>query len=190
MEALPCETTFRACHDSGPRKLAPKYIVIHSTESPNHKGTARNVAFYFSKPISADLPASAHRVVDDYECYKTLPDNVIPWAAPPFNSRGLHIEQCGYAKWSRNEWFKHGETISHAARLAAQWAIAYDIPVTWLTVAGCKAHRAGITSHRNVSLAFGKSTHSDPGDPTGNKHYPYDFFMAKTLSWFARLKDV
>ena len=189
MTTLKCNNSFRACHDSGPRKLPPKYIIIHSTESPNRKGSARNVAFYFSKPINSDLPPSVQCTVDDYECYRSLPDNVIPWAAPPFNSRGLHVEQCGYAKWSRAEWLKHRATIDHAALLAAKWANAYQIPVTWLTVAGCKAHRPGITSHRNVSLAFGKSTHSDPGDPEGNKHYPYDYFMAKTTAYASLLKD-
>jgi len=189
VKALKCNGSFRAYHDSGIRSLSPKYIVIHSTESPNHKGSARNVAYYFSKPIDDELPPSVQCTVDDYECYRSLPDDYIPWAAPPFNSRGLHVEQCGYAKWSRAEWLAHRATIDHAALLSARWSIAYSIPLLWLTVAGCKAHRSGITSHRNVSLAFGKSTHSDPGDPTENKHYPYDYFMAKVKAYSTLLKD-
>lgn len=161
----------RAANDSGPRPLAPKYIVIHSTESPNDKGSARNVASYFSRPSTE---ASVHTVMDDYECYRCLPDMVIPWGAPPFNSRGLHIEQCGYAKWTRPEWMRHRATIDRTARAAAYWAKAYRIPIRWLTPAACKAYRSGITSHANVSAAFGQSDHTDPGSG-----YPYDYFLTK-----------
>lgn len=183
---LSCNKSIRAANDSGPRRLSPKYVVIHSTESPNAKGSAKNVATFFSRPSTQ---ASVHRVVDDNACYQTLPDNVIPWGAPPFNSRGLHIEQCGYAKWTRAEWLSHRATIDKAALITAQWANAYRIPITWLSVAGCKAQRSGITSHRNVSQAFGQSDHYDPGDPTNNKHYPYDYFMAKVNAYSLLLKD-
>ena len=162
----------------GTRKLAPKYVVIHSTESPNRPGSAKDVASFFARGGNPDNPASTTITVDDTECYRSLTDEVIPWAAPPFNSRGLHIEQCGFAKWTRAEWFKHKPTIDKAAQAAAYWAMAYDIPVRFLTPGGCKANRAGITCHRNVSLAFGLSDHSDPG-PTDNKHYPYDYFIQR-----------
>lgn len=163
--------SIRAANDSGPRPLAPKYIVIHSTESPNAKGSARNVANYFKQPSTQ---ASVQTVMDDYECYRCLPDMVIPWGAPPFNSRGLHIEQCGYAKWTRAEWMRHRATIDRTAKAAAYWAKYYHIPIRWLSVAACKAYSSGITSHANVSLAFGHSDHTDPGSG-----YPYDYFLTK-----------
>lgn len=183
---LNCNREFRAANDSGPRSLSPKYIVIHSTESRNRKGSARAVAAYFARPTT---PASVQLTVDDFDCYRSLPDNVIPWGAPPFNSRGLHVEQCGYAAWTRAEWLAHRPTIDKAALAVARWSVMYDIPLTWLTPAGCKQYRSGVTSHRNVSLAFGQSDHTDPGDPKGNKHYPYDYFMAKAKAYATLLKD-
>lgn len=171
--------SIRAANDSGKRNLKKvplKYIVIHSTESPNRKNSAQNVAHFFQQP---DTQASVQLVMDDRECIRCLPDDIIPWGAPPLNTRGLHIEQCGFAAWSRAEWYEHLATINRAAKAAAYWAKAYHIPVTFLSPAMLKANKPGITSHRNVSLAFGLSDHTDPG-PEGNKHYPYDHFMAKT----------
>ena len=164
-------TFLKAANDSGPRKQPPKYIVIHSTESPNERHSARNVAQFFHRP---ETQASVQIVVDDYECYRCLGDDLIPWGAPPFNSRGLHIEQCGYAKWTRPEWLRHRATIDRAARAAAYWAKAYRIPVKFLSVTNCKRYEPGITTHHNVSLAFGKSDHTDPGSG-----YPIDYFMGK-----------
>jgi hypothetical protein len=40
---------------------------------------------------------------------------------------------------------------------------AYDVPVVFLTPADLLAGKHGITTHANVSLAFGESTHWDPG---------------------------
>lgn len=169
--------SIRAANDSGPRNLQPKYIVIHSTESPNNKGSARAVANYFKN----GAPASVQVVMDDFECYRCLPDMVIPWGAPPFNSRGLHIEQCGRAAWTRAEWFEHRATIDRTAKAAAYWAKYYSIPPRWLSPARCKNYMSGITSHRNVAIAFGKTDHTDPG-PEDNKHYPYDYFLRKVQS--------
>jgi len=186
--AKKCDTTYRACHDSGPRRVPIKYLVIHSTESPNTKGAAKRIAQYFSRPVNNDIPPSTQLTVDDLTCYRSVPDNVIPWAAPPFNSAGLHIEQVGYARWSRAEWMQHRATIDNCAYHVALWATAYKIPIRWLSPNKCKNYLPGITSHRNVSLAFHKSDHSDPG-PEGNKNYPYDYFMAKVKTFAAIWED-
>lgn len=171
---LDCKYLEAAKH-SGLRSLTPKYIVIHSTETENIKGSAKSVALYFHN--ASNHGASTQLVLDDVSCWRTLHDNVIPWAAPPFNSRGLHIELCGRAAWSRAEWWEHIVTIRKAAQATAYWAADYDIPLRWLSPAMCKKYASGITSHRNVSLAFKKSTHTDPG-AEGGKHFPYDRFMA------------
>lgn len=162
----------------GTRALPPKYVVIHSTESPNQTGSAKAVAEFFARGGNPNDPASTTITVDDTSCYRSLTDEVIPWAAPPFNSRGLHIEQCGYAAWTRAEWWKHKATIDKAAQAAAYWAIAYKIPIRFLSPAACKRYASGITCHRNISEAFGLSSHTDPG-PLDNKHYPYDYFMQR-----------
>lgn len=165
----PCNRTYRAAHDSGNRPLTSiKYVVLHSTESP--PGSAKAVAEYFTTQGSG---GSAHLVIDDVSCYGCLPDNVTPWAAPPFNSNGFHIEQVGYANWSRREWLIHEATVERSAFKAALRCNAHGIRLVWLDSSALQAGaKTGITTHAAVSAAFHKSDHHDPGGG-----YPGDRFM-------------
>src|SRR5215510_4526618 len=101
-----CSTKYRAFHHSGARPLsAIKWIVMHSTEGD----TALGAAAWFANPASG---GSAHLCVDDRYCFRTLPDGIIPWAAPGANTQGFHIEQAGYARWTSLIWSsKHRATL-------------------------------------------------------------------------------
>lgn len=170
MAAFPaCDRRYRAAHDSGTRPLtAIKYVVLHSTESP--PGSAKAVAEYFTTQGSG---GSAHLVVDDTSCYGCLPDNVTPWGAPPVNQNGFHIEQCGYAAWSRKEWLSHEATVERAAYKAALRCKTHDLRLVWLDSSALQAGaKSGITTHAAVSDAFHLSDHHDPG-----VSYPADRFM-------------
>ena len=104
-----------AAHNSGPRSRAQlKWIVLHDTEG----GSAASVASQFA---SQNATASTHLVVDDKECYRMVPDLVIPWGAPGGNTAGLHIEQVGWARWSRATWLAHEKTLRRSAYKAARW---------------------------------------------------------------------
>ena len=105
---------YPAYRTSGRRPLAAvTWIVLHSTEG----GTAASVARYFQ---SSSARGSAHLVVDNYECQRCLPNSAVPWAAPGANYAGFHIEQCGFAKWSTEEWRSHRATLERAAYKAAR----------------------------------------------------------------------
>lgn len=151
-------------------------IVIHSTVSACEPGGARQIAAYFR---SASAGGSAHYVVDPDEVVQAAWDSVICWHAPP-NAHSLGIEMCdnpgplpndkpGTARWRAAKrswrWVQPNQRamLRRTARLAAQLALAYGVPVRFLTVADLKAGHHGITTHANVSLAFGQSTHWDPG---------------------------
>jgi hypothetical protein len=145
--------------------------VLHDTEGP----TAKGAAAYFTTQASG---GSSNLVVDDTECYRVLDDLVIPWGAPPLNTAGFHIEQAGYAAWTRGEWLRHRVTIERAAykaSLRCQW---YKIPPRHLDVAELRADfnlhapRGGVVTHATISAAFHDSTHTDPGPG-----YPMDVFM-------------
>jgi hypothetical protein len=169
----PCDTTYKADFHGGTRPLSDiKYVVLHSTESPNTKGSAQGVAKFFTTAKTG----SANLVVDDRSCFLCLPDSVVPYAAPPLNTTGFHIEQCGYSAWSKAQWMLHLPTIYRAAYKASLRVQEHNIPPVWLTVADLKAGKKGITSHNNISLAFRESSHTDPGP-----NYPESTFM-----WFLR----
>lgn len=169
-----CLTTYRAAHSSGtrPAKLI-RYIVLHDTEGPTAIGAAR----YFTEQASG---GSSNLVVDDHDCFRVLGDLVIPWGAPPLNTSGFHIEQAGFAAWSRAEWLDHANTIERAAYKAALRCERFKIPARVLNVAQLRADFAqhepggGVVTHATVSAAFQESTHTDPGPG-----YPIDVFMQR-----------
>lgn len=176
---LPLHTALKACRilraarDSGARSRSQiKWVVLHSTEG----GTAESVARYFHTTARA----STHLVVDDKECWRMVPDLVIPWGAPGVNTGGLHIEQCGYARWSRDEWMRHSATLDRSAAKAARWAYMYGIPLRWVGPLGLKLGRRGVTTHADASKAFTPGGHTDPGPG-----FPKDYWMKTAKAYLA-----
>lgn len=173
----------QAVHHSGTRVMSPIHLVIHATDGGCYRGAAKATAEFFTRVINEDSPGSAHIVVDEDECYRCLHDNVIPWAVPPFNASGLHMEFCGKANWSRTQWLRHKPMLDRGAKGFAGWSLYYNIPPVWLTVDRCKRRLPGITSHANVSRAFGLSDHTDPGDG-----FPFDYLLGRIAEWRYRLE--
>lgn len=141
----------------------PTLIVLHSMEAPEKGDSAESTARFFQ---NIDRPASAHYDVDNNSIVQSVKDNVVAYAAPGANSNGLHIEQAGYAKQSAAEWLDpYGvDLIKNVAGLVVEKCRQYNIPPTWLMAADLLAGRThGVTTHNEVSKAFHKSTHWDPG---------------------------
>lgn len=166
----PCSREFfPAYHTSGKRPLENIWwIVWHDEEA----STARSAATYFQSKASG---GSAHLCVDDSECYRCLPNEAIPWGAPGANENGFHIEQAGFAKWSAVIWKSHVNTLRRCAWKTAVHCKQFGIPTVFLRADDLKANKKGITTHREVSKAFG-GTHTDPGPL-----YPIAMVM-----WFVR----
>ncbi len=147
---------------------ALKYIVLHSTEST---GTGAAVASYFQSPSSG---GSSQVVVGEDGAFQCVPDLRQPAGAPGANSDGLHIEVVGLAKWTREEWFQRApKALRRCAEVLGKWSREYKIPLVFLSAADLKAgDRRGVTTHYEVSQAFKKSDHWDPG--TG---FPLDYVL-------------
>lgn len=175
--AADCLTTFRAAHDSGHRDTDEiRWIVMHDTEG----GTAHSVARFFA---SASATGSAHLVVDDVACYRTLPNDVIPWAAPGANKAGFHIEQCGFARWSVVVWTTHLATLNRAAYKTAFHCIRFGLPVRFVDADGLRRGSRGITTHAECTRAFG-GNHTDPG-----VFWPRRLFMMRVAAYHRALLD-
>jgi hypothetical protein len=174
--AAPCKQR-RARHDSGHRRATDiRYVVIHDTEG----GTASSNAAWFASPASA---ASTQLVVDDRECYRCLPDLVIPWGAPGANTHGLHIEHAGFAHWTRRVWLEHSAMLERSAYKTARWCWQYRLPRRWLTVAQLRRHERGFCTHAQASAAFPPNDgHSDPG-----AHFPKDLYMRLVRKHYAAI---
>lgn len=172
----PCAQGPRAANSSGPRRASQiKFIVVHSAEASDDIGadtTAEGVANYFSRPSTQ---ASTQLAVDRDSCVRMLSDLVIPWGAAGANTTGLHVEICGRAKWTRQEWLSPQRTtmLDRAAYRVAEWCYTYDIPARWVGPLSLRLGRKGITTHYDVNQAFKRGSHWDPGPG-----FPKDEFLA------------
>jgi len=184
-----------AAHDSGPGNIPATRVVIHSTVSPCEPGGRHDIARYFRSEVAK---GSAHYVTDPVGACQVVHDHVIAWHAPP-NAHSFGIEMCdtpgpvpgdrpGSAlfKAAKRAWRwrrPNQQALLHVtAQLTAELCGAYDIPTTFLSPRMLRAGRHGITTHANVSKAFGQSTHWDPG------FWPRRRFMRLTRDYLAELK--
>ena len=141
--------------------------------------SAAGVANFFA----GSAQASTQLAADDKECWRMVPDLVIPWGAPGANSDGLHIEICGYAKWKKDEWLEHKPMLRRSAFKVAKWCWLYDIPVRWLTDKQLANGTArGLTTHNQVSQVFKRGTHWDPGP-----NFPFDVFLKWVKEYLAEI---
>ena len=172
-----CLRDFTAIRTSGTRALSVvRWIVIHSTEG----SSARSSAQWFT---NSQAQGSAHLVVDDIECYRTLKDEVIPWGAPGANTMGWHLELSGKAAWTRSQWLDHKKTLRRGAFKAALMAKELDIPVDVLNASEIRQGRKGFVTHALCTEAFRTAGgHSDPG---GN--FARDTFMEMARTFRAEM---
>jgi N-acetyl-anhydromuramyl-L-alanine amidase AmpD len=156
-------------------------IVIHTMEAPESVNTAENVAKYFQRK---SVRASAHYCIDSNSVVQCVRDRDVAWGAPGANHNGLHLEHAGYAKQGSAQWSDPYSTamLKLSARLAARLCNAHRIPVRWLTPGLLKQGLRGFTSHHNVSLAFRKSTHTDPGP-----NFPHALYLKLVQTELSRL---
>lgn len=147
-------------HDTDGRKI--DLIVIHTMEMAEKGDTAESCANYFKKKSSG---VSAHFCVDNNSIVQCVREKDVAWAAPGANSDGLQIEHAGRAAQKAVDW---SDTYSKSmlklsAELAAGLCEDWKIPARFILAPGLAAGLRGVTTHAEVSKAFGLSAHWDPG---------------------------
>lgn len=149
-------------------------IVLHTMEYPERPTGAEWCADYFAR--TGAPRASAHYMVDNDTIVQGVRDVDVAWAAPGANHNGIQIEHAGYAAQGKKGWADaySQSMLKLSGGLTAKLCRRHRVPVRWLTVADLKAGRRGITSHANVSAAFKRSDHTDPG---------HDFPVELYLRW-------
>ena len=169
-----CDRSYKATYHGGTRPLNTiLWLVLHDTEG----STAQGAAAYFA---SNEKTGSAHFCIDANRCYRTLDPDVIAYAAfSPANEKGLHFEQAGFARWTRQEWLTVGRgTIERTAYRVAYWGVQLGIPLRWLTDSQLRGEKVkGLTTHAQITRCF-TGDHTDPGP-----NYPKDIFMARARYW-------
>lgn len=144
-------------------------VVMHATVSPCEVGGARKVARYFQSDSAGGL---AHFVVDPSETVQSCQESISCWHAPP-NGGSLGVELCDPQAGPSERWYDapHQQMLSRAAALVADLCARHNVPVEYVNSAGLKAARHGITMHSDVSQAFHKSSHTDPGTGFPMAHF-------------------
>lgn len=166
-------------------------VVIHTSEQANdidptddadqlmralqRPGTSGGPGKYYGSGYHAvtDLvPAGYHQIA--------------PWHArtnsvPPLNSRALHVCVPERVSFSRTEWIDSGHVI-FLARFIIDAHKTYGIPYRRLFVNDLKGHLgqdghyngpSGYCGHKDVSLAYALSDHTDP-----YPNFPWDYLDA------------
>lgn len=170
--------TFIQAAYCGPTRAGARIdlLVVHTMESQEKPGTAKNVALWFGGKTKAAPPkASAHYCVDDVDVIQCVSESVVAWAAPGANKNGIHIEHAGYAAQTPVQW---GDLYSRAmlqnsAILAADICKRHAIPIVRLSVGDLKAGRRGFCGHVDITNAFGAGKgHTDPGPS-----FPWELYL-------------
>lgn len=156
-------------------------IVIHTMEAAEKPTTAEAVAAWFA---GKDAPkASAHYSLDQDSIVQSVKDKDVAWAAPGANHNGLQLEHAGYAAQTGRQWEDPSSRsmLELSALLTAELCRDHGIPAEYVDAKGLQEGQRGITTHAQVSVAFRKSTHSDPG-----KNFPMAWYLGRVRAYLDR----
>lgn len=160
---------------SGEGNKPIRRVVIHSAVMPCEPGRARQLAEWNAKGTTG---GSWHYATDPAATFQCSWDSFVCHHAPP-NAGSLGVEMADYPgqrptgktraalhklrkvwRWARKP---HRLMLARTARLTAELVVDYSLPVEFLSVRQLRAGQRGITTHDNVSKAWGQSSHWDPG---------------------------
>ena len=138
-------------------------VVMHTMEIAERPDAAEICARWFASRASQ---VSAHYCVDADTVIQCVREKDIAWHARGGNTASIGIELAGVASQTRRDWkdVDSSAVLERAAALVADVCRRRRIPVRWLVADDLRAGRRGLTGHVEVSRAFGKSDHWDPGD--------------------------
>ena len=151
-------------------------VVIHSMEIAETSGAAETCARWFASPASE---VSAHYCVDADSIVQCVREDDIAWHARGGNTNSIGIELAGYAGQKTLGWNDDYSraVLERAAGLTAEVCERHGIPIRRIRAAELVTGRRGITGHADVSAAFRKSDHWDPGPD-----FPWARFLRLTRS--------
>jgi N-acetyl-anhydromuramyl-L-alanine amidase AmpD len=137
-------------------------VVMHTMEIAERPGAAAICARWFATEASQ---VSAHYCVDSRTIIQCVREHDIAWHARGGNTQSIGVELAGFASQTRRDWGDAYSTavLRRASTLVGDACTRRAIPVRWLAADDLVAGRRGITGHVEVSRAFHRSDHWDPG---------------------------
>jgi N-acetyl-anhydromuramyl-L-alanine amidase AmpD len=156
---------------TAPRKI--DLVVIHCAEVlPGAQGAEWLLRYCAEN----DRVASWHYAVDQDSVTQSVRENDVAYHAPGANARGIGIELATVGQPTAAEWADpyHQKMLTLAAWLTAGICARHKIDPFFVDAGGLLEFRRGITTHSEVSRAYKKSNHQDPGP-----NFPAAAFLAK-----------
>ena len=152
---------------------AIEVVVMHTMEIAERPDAAKICARWFESPVSN---VSAHYCVDAGSVVQCVREKNVAWHARGGNTNSIGVELAGYAHQTTRDWEDDysSAVLARAASVVADVCRRRRIPVRWLVAGDLVAGRHGITSHAEVSLAYRKSDHWDPGPG-----FPIEAFLGR-----------
>jgi N-acetyl-anhydromuramyl-L-alanine amidase AmpD len=153
----------RARHFTPANRSAVDLVVLHSMEAPEKPDTAEAVARWMAGKTAPQ--ASFHYGVDVDSVVRLVADKDVAWHAPGANHNGIGVEHAGYAGQRPLDWADpYSAAMLHlSAQLVAALVERWSVPIKWVGAAELVKGVRGITTHAEVSVAFKRSDHWDPG---------------------------
>lgn len=170
----------------GRRRNSRILFVIHDMELDDSPTTAEACARYFER---GTVQASAHLMADGDSVVQGVLLGDTAFAAPGANSDGIQLELAGRARHTREKWLAEDDVLTMGAIAAADVVVAFrrfgiHLPIRKGTTADVRNLRwSGFCGHYEVSDAFKKSTHTDPGIG-----FPWHVFLPR-VEYFAAMLD-
>lgn len=158
-------------------------IVLHCMESADESlDRAERSALWMAgkNPKFPPPRSSAHYFVDPDSIVQGVLDEWIAWHAPGANRQGIGIEHAGKAKQTETEWLDEAgiAMLDLSTQLTARLCQRWNIPTVYLEAPALLAGQRGITTHRQVTLAWKKGSHMDPGPS-----FPIGYYMARVNAY-------
>lgn len=151
---------------AGPRSKID-LIVIHTAEvAPTPSSAEALMRACHRGGLNADGSkrlASWHFAVDSDSITQSVRETDIAFHAPGANNNGLGIELATRAVSAAWGDAYHLAMLDLAARLVAKLCTTWKIPAKFVDADHIVAGSSGITRHLDVTNAFKRSTHTDPG---------------------------
>lgn len=172
----------QARHFKPANRAAVDLIVIHSAEVGETSETAeilmRRCAEERLDAHGKEIISSWHFAVDSNSVTQSVREKDIAWHAPGVNPISIGIELAGRAKQTGEQWNDEfsRSMLGLAAALTARLCREWNIPGTFVDAAGLLRRERGLTTHAEVTKAFHRSTHTDPGP-----NWPRESFMRQVL---------
>lgn len=154
----------------------PLWIVWHTMEAGENSQRAESTAAYFADP-SDGRQVSSHYCADNDSVVQCVDLDDIAWTVGnrPGNYRGINWELSGFANQTRQQWLDaFGQGMFHQViPLVVADAIRFGIPHRRCSINDLVAKKPGHTTHNDLRIAFGVTTHTDPGP-----NFPFDYLLA------------